>query len=163
MYKETVARRKVPSIFIIVLYLTTYLVVSDIITNLRIGQYIIGEYLTILLTFLVFFTIVRQVNKCKIKYKYSIIADELIIYKLKGCREEVIESIKLKDIEYVEKISKFKFNLNRFFCKKCACLNFINDVYACKYSNGYRSGKFYFEPSYKLVDKINILRSREIC
>lgn len=161
MYKETVARKKVSAIFIIVLYLTTYVVISDIVENLKIGRYLIGGYLTILLTLLVLLIIIKQVNKCNIKYKYSIIADELIIYKLKGSREEVIESIKLDDIECVEKINKLKFNLDRFFCKKCACLNFGNDVYACRYNNGFRSSKFYFEPSFKLIDKIKVCKNKE--
>lgn len=159
MYKETVARKKMPTIFIIGLYLATYVVISDVVKNVSMGNVLIGEYLKIALTLLVLVIIIKQVNKCSIRYKYSIIADELIIYKLKGSREEVIESIKLGDIQCVEKTNLLKYNLDRFFCKKCACINLINDVYKCKYSNNKNSGKFYFEPSYKLINKLNIFNN----
>ena len=93
MYKETVQRKKISSIFVILSCLATYIVISDIIENLKVGNYVIGGYLTILLTLVVVLLTIRQIGMCKVRYKYSVIADELIIYRIKGSREEVLESM----------------------------------------------------------------------
>ncbi|QGU93819.1 hypothetical protein GOM49_00600 [Clostridium bovifaecis] len=163
MYKETVVRRKVPSIFIIVILLAVSIVVSDIIINIQVGEYKVGGYLTILLACIIFLLIIMQINKCSVKYKYSIIADELIIYKLKGSRQEVMESIKIKDIEDIIKVDKITSRFRTILCKKYSCLNITNNLYACMYNNGHMRGKFYFEPSCKLIDKLDILKKKDMC
>lgn len=160
MYKETVQRKKISSIFIILSCLAIYIVISDIIENLKVGNYVIGGYLSILLTLVVVLFTIRQIEICKIRYKYSVIADELIIYKIKGTREEVLESIKIRDIENVKKVG---LNIDFIVTKKYGCVTFGNGLYMCKYNTGHGTNKFYFEPSCKLVDKLHLLRSKQAC
>jgi hypothetical protein len=158
MYKETVQRKKISSIFVILSCLATYIVISDIIENLKVGNYVIGGYLTILLTLVVVLLTIRQIGMCKVRYKYSVIADELIIYRIKGSREEVLESIKIRDIENVKKAG---LNIKSLIAKKHGCVTFGNGLYICKYNNGHGTNKFYFEPSCKLVDKLHLLKSKQ--
>ncbi|MCY6370278.1 hypothetical protein [Clostridium ganghwense] len=162
MYKEIVIRKKISSIFIIVLMLTVSIVVSDIIANLSLGEYEVGNHLTSLLSFFVFILIIRQIEMCKIKYKYSIIADEFIIYKVKGNKQQIMASVKVKDIECIEKIGKNKIYLDAVIRNMYGCLNFDNDLYFCKYNNGNGTKRFYFEPSHKLVEKLDVLKNKEV-
>lgn len=160
MYKETVERNKIVSIFIVLSILALSIVISDVIENLRFGKYVVGGYLTVLLTISVIFFSGAQILKCKVRYKYSVIADELIIYKIKGSREEVLESLKIRDIKDVKKAG---INLHALTCKKYGCVTFGSGLYVCKYNNGQGTSRFYFEPSCKLVDKLTLLSKREAC
>ncbi|CAG7839242.1 hypothetical protein Z959_03975 [Clostridium novyi B str. ATCC 27606] len=161
MYKETVARKKISSLVVIVILLAVSIVLSDISRSMEIGHNELGEALIVLLMAFIFMLILIQIYKCSIRYKYSIIADELIIYKIKGCREEVMENIKIKNIQSIEKRNKFYFIINALMSKKYIGLNLANDLYTCKYKSGYTNKKFYFEPSSKLVDKLHLLRQSE--
>ncbi|ABK62637.1 MULTISPECIES: hypothetical protein [Clostridium] len=156
MYKETVTRKKVSSIVVIVMLLTVSIVLTDMSRNMRLGQF--GSILTILLTAFIFVLILKQIHKCSIKYKYSIIADELIIYKLKGYKEEVMESIKIKDIQSIKKTNRFNLLINMILSKSYSGLNLTREIYACRYKNKHINKKFYFEPSSKLVEKLHLLR-----
>jgi len=160
MYKEIVERKRIASIFIILCSLVLYIVISDVIRNLRVSNYTVGGYLTILLTLVVVVFTISQIGKCKVRYKYSIIADELTIYRIKGSKEEAVESIKIRDIE---KVKKSGLNISLLIAKKYGCICFGNGLYICKYKNGHGTSKFYFEPSCKLVDKLDVLRGRKAC
>lgn len=157
MYKEIVMRRKVSSIFMVVIMLTISIVVSDISSTLTLGQYRVGEYSTIFIDFVVLIFIMRQIQKCNIKYKYAIIADEFIIYQLKGNKQKIMETVKVKDIKSVDKIGKTKACLNTSTKKMYGNLNFNNDVYFCRYNNCKSISGFYFEPSHRLINKLDIL------
>ncbi|KGM96510.1 hypothetical protein Z968_06285 [Clostridium novyi A str. 4552] len=162
MYKETVARKKVSSIVVIVMLLTVSIVLSDMSRNMRLGHNEFGAILTILLTAFIFVLILIQIHKCSIKYKYSIIADELIIYKLKGYKEEVMESIKIKDIQSIKKTNRLSLLVNMVLSKSYSGLNLTREVYACRYKNKHINKKFYFEPSRKLVEKLHLLRQNNL-
>lgn len=157
MYKEIVMRKKISSIFMIVIMLTISIVISDISSNLTFGEYRVGEYSTIFIDLVVFIFIIRQIQKCKIKYKYAIIADEFIIYKLKGNKQKIMETVKIKDIKSVDKIGKTKVCLDTPTRKMYGNLNFDNDVYFCRYNNHKGINGFYFEPSHKLINKLDTL------
>lgn len=156
MYKETVATKKISSIMFIVMLMAVSIVLTDMSRNMRLGQF--GSILTILLTTFIFIRILIQIQKCSIKYKYSIIADELIIYKLKGYKEEVMESIKIKNIQYIKKTNRFNLLVNMILSKSYSGLNLTHEIYSCRYKDKQVNKKFYFEPSHKLVEKLNLLR-----
>lgn len=157
MYKEIVMRKKISSIFMIVIMLTISIVVSDMSSNLIFGEYRIGEYSTIFIDFVVFVFIMQQIQKCKIKYKYAIIADEFIIYKLKGNKQKIMEIIKIKDIKSLDKIRKTKACLDTSTKKMYGNLNFNKDMYFCRYNNHKGTNGFYFEPSNRLINKLDVL------
>lgn len=162
MYKETIGRKKVSSIFIILMLLTVSIVICDTIKTLQFTcLYTFKEYSTVGVILLVGFLILKQIDKCNTKYKYYIIADELIIYKLKGAREEVMENINIKDIVKVKKVNRIIGKLNTLISKKYGFLNFSNCIYVCEYSKDKKSNKFYFDPSNKFINKIDFLRKRE--
>lgn len=157
MYKEIVMRKKISSIFMVVIMLTISIVISDISSNLTLGEYRVGEYSTIFMDLVVVIFIMRQIQKCNTKYKYAIIADEFIIYKLKGNKQKIMETVKVKDIKSVDKIGKTKACLDTSTKKMYGNLNFNNDVYFCKYNSHKGSNGFYFEPSHRLISKLDIL------
>ncbi|MCY6354798.1 hypothetical protein [Clostridium sp. ZS2-4] len=157
MYKEIVMRKKISSIFMIVIMLTISIVISDISSKLTFGEYRVGEYSTTVIDIVVLIFIIIQIEKCKIKYKYAIIADEFIIYKLKGNKQKIMETIKIKDIKSVDKIGKTKACLDTPTRKMYGNLKLDKDVYFCKYNNHKGTNGFYFEPSHRLINKLDVL------
>lgn len=162
MYKETVVRKKIPTIFTIVILLAVSIVASDITAGIQIGEHGFSTYFTILLVCVTSLLIIMHINKYSIKYKYSIIEDELIIYKLKGSRQEVMESIKISDIQSLENMGRIASRLRTIFCRKYSCFDVANDLYMCLYDNGRMKVRFYFEPSYKLISRLNWLRTKQV-
>lgn len=162
MYKETVVRKKIPTILTIIILLAVSIITSCVIEKRQICKNEFSTYFIILLVCMISLLIIMHINKYSIKYKYSIIQDELIIYKIKGSRQEVMESIKIKDIQSLENMGKIISRFKTIFCRKYSCLNVANDLYMCLYDNGRMKVRFYFEPSYKLISRLNWLRTKQV-
>lgn len=157
MYKEIVMRRKVSTIFIILIMVSTCIVVSDVVSKVTYQQYKIGQYLESLVAFGAFVFSIGQVLKCRVKYKYSIIADEFIIHRVKGTNQEVMHCIKIKDISCIKKAAKTRVISSKVY----GCFNLDKDVYICKYKTLKGDKCFYFESSYKLVNRLNVLKNKQ--
>jgi hypothetical protein len=162
MYKEIVFRRKLPVMitFFFIMTIMLYLLKISEIMNL-IPIYMSREIDLLCLFILILFG-AYEIQKCQIQYKYSIIADQLIIHKVKGKNQELVEDINIQDIKYIGYINKL--NDIKINCKKkkyiCSLINM--NKYCCIYSNGHRFNKIYFEPSSELIEKLKYLKNKQI-
>lgn len=93
-------------------------------------------------------------------YKYSVIADQLIVHKVTDKSQNILENIKVGDILYIGKneaeIKKFK----ACNCKKYTCSMFSSEKYCCVYKSNGKTKKFYFEASNNFVEKVEKLKVR---
>lgn len=93
--------------------------------------------------------------KCRRRYRYVIIDNELIIEKLNKNKRKPILNLNIKQIVALERVkSKIQDKeVERVY--NCVCTFKNHDVYRCVYSSNGKLISFYFEPSSKLIGKIN--------
>ncbi|GAA0179720.1 hypothetical protein SH2C18_25430 [Clostridium sediminicola] len=159
MYKEIVIRRKIVSLVSIIFIITFSIVISDLVINIKLFGYSIGEYTSILIFVFMILIMFKEITKCMLKYKYSIIADQFIVYKMNGDKQEIKENIKIKDIISIDKLNSKKFNLSNFIGRKYTSVTITSKIYCCTYKSNYKIQKFYFEPSSYLVTRLNTLKN----
>lgn len=162
MYKETITRRKLPSMVKLFTILVIALFLGEIIKGFTINGQEVGEIAIIFCATLVIMTLIFEVFRCRVKYTYSIIADQFIIHKIKGTEDKVVENIKLRNIEYIGKNDMPKFKESIISSKKYICSILNLSPYCCVYKDGDRLKKFYFEPSSNLIEKIKINREKRL-
>ncbi|MBU5591695.1 hypothetical protein KQI89_07950 [Clostridium sp. MSJ-4] len=163
MYKEVVTRRRIPVIVSILLGLIIMIIIANIVEEIKIANYEIG-----FITNPVFFTITSiviflELLKCKVKYKYSIISNQLIIHRLKNKEQSVVENVQLEDIVFIGKVRDIKSNIskdmkevvNSIGTKRYVCSPIMPNQYCCIYKNGAKYKKFYFQPSGEFINKVN--------
>lgn len=154
MYREIVERRRAIVILMLFVVLSFIIVLYDILGNLTFGEYNLTKLSQIVFSGIMFYIIYRQIIKCKIRYKYSVMGDQLIIHKLNGKHEIIVEDVEFRDIEYIGKDKTLEEKFNSRNSRKYLCtLGHSNKCY-CIYRNGGKLKKFYFEPSEKLIKKI---------
>lgn len=155
MHKETICRRKLASL----IKLFTLIVIVLFFIKIIEGLYI-GSTLAVFTGGLVTLVLVLEIIKCRVRYTYSLIADQFIIHRIKGNDDKVVENIKVKDIEYIEK--QKTINITTINNKKyiCSLLNF--NPYCCAYRQGDKLKKFYFEPSSNLIEKLKFNRNKRL-
>lgn len=162
MYKEIVIRKKIVSLVSIIFVITFSIVISDLVTTIKLFGYSTGKYLSILIFVFMMLIMYKEITKCKLKYKYSIIADQFIVYKVNGDKQEIKENIKINDILSVDKLNSKKFDFSNFIVRRYTSLTITPKIYCCTYKNNYKTQKFYFEPSSYLVTRLNTLKSEYI-
>lgn len=155
MHKEVVMKKRIPVIALILLTITLMIYLYEAILYLKLvdsRSIKIGNCIIIFCTLcLISFEIIR----CKISYKYSIIANKLIINKLFLKKEKNVESVNIASIIYIGKKSETpkkydaKFTGNYFFKLHS------NNCYCCIYKRDSKYYKFHFTPSDKLLRRID--------
>lgn len=154
MYREIVERRRAMVILIMFVVLSLIIVLYDILGNLTFAEHNLRKLSQIMFSSIMIYTIYRQVIKCKIKYKYSIMGDQLIIHKLNGKQEIIVEDVEFSDIKYIGKNETLEEKFNSRNARKYLCTMFHTNRCYCVYRKNNRLRKFYFEPSEKLIRKI---------
>ena len=97
-YNETRVRTKIFVVTHVSLLVISAIIVNIVLTTEKfIGLGITG-YMTIGIPALFLMGAAFEAIRCRIRYRYLIIADQLIIHRVKGARDEVKVDIKLKDI-----------------------------------------------------------------
>lgn len=160
MHKETICRRKLVSLIKLFTLIVTVLFCTEVIEGLTFYGLYIGGTLIVLTTALITLVLILEVIKCRVRYTYSLIADQFIIHKIKGNDDKVVENIKVKDIECIEKqknISISAVNNKKYICSS---LNF--NLYYCVYRQGNKLRKFYFEPSDNLIEKLKFHKNKRL-
>lgn len=163
MHREIVHGKKIPAIMISLLAITIALYTVEI-AELMLGKtFQVYKVIEVVLLLIIVFVLFKEFKRCSLSYKYSIIADKLIINKLNCKGDNILESIRMKDIVFIGKkveipkdLSKLKSHGNYLgsiiTSKKCYCV----------YEKNGQLMKFSFEPSDKLLrrlyDKVNILK-----
>lgn len=156
MYKEIVVRRRTPVVVGLLLLLVIMIAVSNLVEHIQVFNYKIGFITNPIISIITSMLILFEIMKCKVSYRYSIIADQLIIHRLKQKEQNVVENIKLKDIVYMGKEKDYRENYDIANSKRYVCALKLNN-YCCIYKDGDRYRKFFFQPSLNLVQKINTI------
>lgn len=158
MHKEVVERKRTHVIVLTLLLITCVLYLVEGIQALRIENLFVlkvAEY--ILLSFTIIFIILEYLS-CKVSYKYSLIADKLIVNRIYHGNETNLESIKLSNIVYLGK----KKDLPKEYKIKCTarytCDLFGFDAIYCVYKKDGKLNIFNFEPSEDLIRRITKYR-----
>jgi hypothetical protein len=161
MHKEVVRGRKIPAIMISLLAITIALYVVEI-TEIMIGKtFQIYRVIDIILLIMIVFVLFKEFKYCSLAYKYSIIADKLIINKLNSKGDNILESIRIQDIVFIGKRIEIPKNISKTKSRG----NYLSSItttkrYYCIYEKDGQLMKFSFEPSERLLkriyDKVNI-------
>lgn len=162
MYREMVQRKKFPVVILLFITLITFICLSDLLPNINVGNMNIKIFITIFFNTLMVTLCYIEFSKCMVKYKYSIVADQFIIHKIKGEEVKILEDIKLKDIEFIGKYKNCKTNIRVSSSKNYICSTFIGSKFCCVYKLGDKFKKFYFEPSDNLMNKITLLKEKQV-
>lgn len=160
MYKEIIFRKRLPVVltFFFAIILILYMIKIAEIFKLVPGN--MGRVLDLASLVMVISFGYYEFEKCRIKYKYSIIADQLIIHKIKGEEQKLLEDIKIKNIQYIGPSSKLQGKGKHCKTKKyiCSILNFNKNC--CIYDDGTKELKIYFEPSAELIEKVKCIKQK---
>lgn len=158
MHKEIVQRKKIPVVILLFIILITFICLSDILSQINIGSINIETFVTMFFNTLMIALCYIEFSRCKVKYKYSIVADQFIIHKIKGEEVTIVEDIKLKNIEFVGKYSNCNSDIHISSSKRYICSTFFGSKFCCVYKVEDKFKKFYFEPSDGLMNKIRSLK-----
>jgi len=162
MYKEMVQRKKFPVVVLLFITLIMFICLADLLPKVIMGSINIKTFVTLFLYILMIALCYMEFSKCKIKYKYLIVADQFIIHKIRGEEVTIREDIKLKDIEYIGKYSNYSSDIHISSSKKYICSTFIGSKLCCVYKAGSSFKKFYFEPTDGLMNKIRSLKEKSV-
>ncbi|MCB2354962.1 hypothetical protein [Clostridium estertheticum] len=162
MYKEMVHRKKLPALLSLFIILIIFICLSDLLPKVIIGSINIKTLVTLGFNMIMIALCYMEFLKCKVRYKYLIVADQLIIHRIRGQEVIIREDIKLKDIEYIGKCSNYSSGIHISSSKKYICSTFIRSKFCCVYKAGNKFKKFYFEPSDGLMNKIRLLKEKAV-
>ncbi|OFI01525.1 hypothetical protein CLOACE_20800 [Clostridium acetireducens DSM 10703] len=162
MYKETIERKIFHVIFALFLILVTVLFSTEIIKLIYTQRSDINNLSVFIFQIGLLVVFAFEVFKCKVKYSYSVIADQFIIHKLIGNEDKVVENIKIQDIEFIGENNKLLSCLDRIKSRKYICSLYCKKTYCCIYKKGEKVNKFYFESSNDLVKKIKVIKNKSL-
>lgn len=160
MYKEIVQRKKFPAIVLLFIIFIMFICLSDLLPSARMGSINIKTFVSMFFNTLMIALCYMEFSKCKVKYKYLIVADQFIIHKIKGEEVTILEDIKLKNIEFIGKNCNYSSKKHICSSKNYICSTFNSSKFCCVYSVGDKLKKFYFQPSDGLMNKIISLKGR---
>jgi hypothetical protein len=161
MHKEIVERKKFPAMVFLFITLITLICLSDILTKIGLGSVNMKTIIIVLFSILMIILCYIEFLKCKIKYKYLIVADQFIIHKIKGEEITVLEDVKFKNINFIGKCSNCNANIHISTSKRYICSTFLRSKFCCVYKSEGKFNKFYFEPSEGLINKITLLKENQ--
>ena len=155
MYKEVVIKKRAPVIVLILLTLTLMIYLYEAVSYLKLVDIRLLKIGNSIIIFLTLCLILFEVIRCEISYKYSIIANKLIINKLFLQKEKNIESINIASIVYIGKRTEIPKNYDAKFTGNYFFKLFSNKCYCCIYEIDHKYYKFNFAPSDELLRRLN--------
>ena len=155
-----VQRKKFPAVVLLFITLIIFICLSDLLHKIGIGSINLKAFIKMFFNTLMIALCYIEFSKCKVKYKYSIVADQFIIHKIRGEEVKILEDIKLKDIEFIGKYSNCNTDIHIDSSKKYICSTFNGGKFCCVYKAGNKFKKFYFEPSEGLMNKIKSIKAK---
>lgn len=155
MHKEVVMKKKAPSLALILLIITLMIYLYEAVSYLKLVDVRIIKILNGIIIFLTLCLILFEIIRCEISYKYSIIANKLIINKLFLEKEKNVESINIKSIVYIGKKSEISKKYNTKFTGNYFFKLLSNKCYCCIYEKDNQFYKFNFMPSEELLRRLN--------
>lgn len=155
MHKEIVVKKRVPVIYTVLFSITILLYLSEAVERTKYNQHLLGYLLNAILVLIAVYLIIREIRSCCIAYKYSVIADKLIINSITNKNEKNLESIKISNILYIGDKENMPKEYNGMFRHKSYSCNILGGKnYYCIYKNNNIIRKIKFQPSERFIDKI---------
>lgn len=155
MHREIVAKKKIPAITMILFLITAILYMAEGVERSKLNNSIIGQVLNVFLIILTLALIFIEIRSCCVSYKYSIIADKLIINLVSNKEIKTLKSIKMSDILYIGKKTNMPKEYLLYKKAKSYLCNRVNgNYYYCIYKNGDKVEKIKFQPSDKFISRI---------
>ncbi|MBE6053739.1 MAG: hypothetical protein E7212_07460 [Clostridium sartagoforme] len=156
LHREVVVKKRVPVIAMILFSLTVILYMIEAVERSKYNNHIIGHTFNIVLIIIGITLIIKEVRSCFISYKYTVIANKLIINLISNKEERNLESIRMSDVIFIGKKSDMPKEYNISKRTKCYLCNRIGgNSYYCVYKNGNKVEKIKFQPSSKFIDKVS--------
>lgn len=154
LYRETVQKNYSTVILILSVILSINIFISDsvakTITTLNYIRISKMFFTGVMICF-----ILMELYKANIKYKYTIIAHELIIHRIVGHREIEVEKIDITTIQIMEKCQGiYAINPPTFKANRYLASSLNGNKHFCVYKKGDKIRKFYFAPTEKLMSKL---------
>lgn len=154
MYREVIERQKLPVILGLLFFMSFMIAIYTGIQYANIFIHDLENIVESIFIATILFIGIAEMLKCRVKYKYSIISDQIIIHKLKDKHENIVENIKFKDIISIGRKNEIKSKFKIASSKSYVCSIFGQKKYCCIYKDGNIYRKFYFEPSGKFASKL---------
>lgn len=152
IYNEKVKRSVTPLVCLLVVFGLSLLTVSYYGTRMGLSQEM-KTALDLVLTMFFLLAGYATITKAREVYRYSIIADDLLIHRINGDKNHLVEKVRLSDIRSLERrISKkslvkvIRNNYSENVIKLGCC---------CEYHEEGSDKSFYFSPSKSMLNKIN--------
>jgi hypothetical protein len=157
LHRELIGRKIATTLILSIVMLCVMIFLSNLIGDIRVRTYKIQKITDPIIALITITFFILETIKCRIKYKYSIIADKLMIHKVSSNVETILEKIRLTDIVYIgqNNKNKAKKKINIFSSKSYICSKISRKTYCCIYKLGEGYKKVYFQPSEELINKIN--------
>lgn len=156
LYKEVVEYKYYKFLKHVLIAATTILALDIIYLTTDLKK-IIEEFLYVgygLMPMVILATLLMY-GRCKKRYRYVIIDNELIIERLNGNKRKPILNLNIKQIMELEKVRTRTEDDGIDKVYNFACTFKENSVYRCVFVRDGKLISFYFEPSSKLIGKIS--------
>lgn len=155
MHKEIVVKKKAPVIAISLLIITFMLYIHEGLKFIKFESINTLKLCNIIIIALTILILLREIISCNISYKYSVIADKLIVNKICGSNEKNLANVKISDIEYIGPKAYAPKDIKCKSVGSFVCSLLGNNTCTCIYSKNGKYYRFSFEPSDNFICRIN--------
>lgn len=154
MHREIITRKRSHVIIVGLLFLTSMLYVVEGLEmlNIKMKGFVDTSYIIIIL--LVSMFLVFEYFSCKVSYRYSIIADKLIINRIFRKHEDNLTSIRINNILYIGKKCNAPREHRGKSTGRYTCSLFTYNSYCCIYKDNGETHMFTFQPSTVFLDRM---------
>lgn len=161
MYKEVIFRKRLPVFIVFFVAMTIVLYLLKIAEIMNLIPIHMSRIIDLFCLFTLISFAIYEIQKCQVQYKYSIIGEQLIIHRVKGKSQKLVEDINIQDIRYIGPINKRQGV--KWGCKRrnyiCSLINL--NKHCCIYADGHINREVYFEPSSELIEKIRCIKNKQ--
>lgn len=152
IYNEKVKRNAAPLVCLLVIFGLSLIMVSYFGTKIGLTQEM-KTALDLVLTMLFLLAGYAVIAKSREVYRYSIIADDLIIHRISGDKNHLVRRVKLSEIRslhYSRSGRRILGSVNSNYSR-----NLVKLGCCCEYQDEGNAKSFYFSPSQSMLNKIN--------
>lgn len=152
IYNERVEKSSIPVLVGLIFLGLSLMTLSSYDTKLGVDPSFKAE-LDLMLITLFLLASYSGLTRSRHSFRYSIIADEMIIHRMCGSKNYVIEKVKLNKIKAISKVEKpqdFMRGFSRTYSE-----SLLKKDYLCAYETEAGNRTFYFSPSPCMISKLN--------
>ena len=154
MNKEVISKRPLPLILLWIFILVNLLAIKEVIGVSDLSKVIDERYLDYINAIILILLAVDFSRRCKIKYKYFLLDQKLVIHKLKGTSHSVEEVVDFKDVHFLGKKCNYKNKVRARRATNYLSHYYNTNRYLCVYKKDGRYKKFYFQPTKNFIKNI---------